>query len=141
MSMFLKRIPIRNFILFGVKEELILAKNLLKIYNKDNVINLVGRTTFPDLAAIINKMDLFISNDTGPMHLAALTGVPTVAIFGPTNERKWSPPGRFRAVTSNCTCRPCYYLSSMPECKDFACLNKITPEMVFQAVKEVLENR
>jgi ADP-heptose:LPS heptosyltransferase len=130
-----------RFFLFGIKEELILTEEMLKLYGRNNIVNLVGKTNFPEIAAVVGQMDLFISNDTGPMHLAALLGVPTVGIFGPTNEKKWSPPGVFKAVLSDCPCRPCYYLSSMPDCKDFICLGTLSSDTVYQAAMEMLEQK
>jgi ADP-heptose:LPS heptosyltransferase len=129
-----------RFFLFGVKEELHLCLQLLKLYGGEGADSLAGRTPFGRLAALIRGMDLFVSNDTGPMHLASLLGVPTVGIFGPTNEKKWSPPGRFRAVfTGRCACRPCNYLGRMKKCdRNFECLTGLAPETVFKAVLDVL---
>jgi ADP-heptose:LPS heptosyltransferase len=130
-----------QFFIFGDRSEAGLGKDLQALRPQCTVVNCAGRTTFPVLAAALKKMDLCVANDTGPMHCAALMGVPTVGIFGPTTEKKWSPPGRFRAVVADCTCRPCYYLSSMPECGDRICLRNVTADMVFDACMKVLENR
>lgn len=132
-----------RFFLFGVKEELNLAGDLLKLYGGSDAEILAGRTPFGEMAALVREMDLFLSNDTGPMHLAAMSGVPTVGIFGPTGEQKWTPPGPFRAVSAaDCPCRPCYYLSAMPECGNgFRCLEALGPETAFKAVAGLLEWR
>ena len=55
------------------------------------VINLSGKTTLPELAGIIANAKLFIGPDTGITHLAAATGIPVIAIYGPTNPVKWAP--------------------------------------------------
>jgi ADP-heptose:LPS heptosyltransferase len=129
-----------RFFLFGVKEELHLCAHLLKLYGGEGAVSLAGKTPFGELAALVRGMDLFVSNDTGPMHLASLLGVPTVGIFGPTDERKWSPPGRFRAVwMERCDCRPCNELGRMKKCdRNFECLAGLAPETAFKAVLGLL---
>ncbi len=128
------------YFLFGLPVERELAKKLIRLYGQENVFDITGQTPFPMLYGVIRKQDLFISNDTGPMHLSALVGTPTLGIFGPTTEKKWSPPGRFLAVTaSNCKCRPCYYLSAMPECDNLKCLKGILPEKVFKSAVTMME--
>ena len=53
--------------------------------------DLSGQTTLPELAAVLQSCDLFIGADSGVLHLAAATGVPVVAVFGPSNAAAWSP--------------------------------------------------
>jgi ADP-heptose:LPS heptosyltransferase len=127
-----------RYFLFGIKEELTEALELAERYKGNGIVNLVGRTTFPELAAWLSKMALVVSNDTGPMHLAALLGVPTVGIFGPTDHRKWTPPGRFTAVYDSLECRPCYYLSRMPACTHLDCLRRLAVEKVWAAAEALL---
>jgi len=66
------------------------------------VINLAGKTSLADLADIIKDAQLFIGPDTGTTHLAAATGTPTIAIYGPTNPIKWAP----WPVSYNCEKNP-----------------------------------
>jgi ADP-heptose:LPS heptosyltransferase len=128
-----------SYFLFGLASERGLADSLRGLYGGNNITDLTGLTPFPVLYGVLRGMGLFISNDTGPMHLAALCGVPTVGIFGPTSERKWAPPGRFRAVAADCPCRPCYYLSGMPDCRDLKCLEGLRPETVFEKIMHFTE--
>ncbi|MFH0918996.1 MAG: glycosyltransferase family 9 protein [Fibrobacterota bacterium] len=131
-----------TFFLIGTKEELTLARDLVNLYNRPGTtVNLAGKTPFALLAEVIRGLDLFISNDTGPMHLAALSGVPTLGIFGPTDERKWSPPGNFTALRSTLACRPCYYLSRMPACDHRRCLTDLRPETVVAAALKMAEGK
>lgn len=93
------------------------------------VLNLAGRTTLGGLAALIRLCRLFISNDTGPAHLAVALDTPSVTIFGPADRRRWAPlderrhPIAFQPVT----CSPCPHW----ECPlDHRCLRWLQPEQV-----------
>ncbi len=65
---------------------------------KQPAINLAGKTTLPELAELIRQARFFISNDSGPMHLAAAVGTPVLALFGPTDPRKIGPYGAGHTV-------------------------------------------
>jgi ADP-heptose:LPS heptosyltransferase len=89
-------------------------------------------------AALMKKCSLFISNDSGPMHMAAAVGVPTVAIFGPTNPVWVKPWGvKHRIVRLGLPCSPCFRYSPAPlKCAahiDFACLKDIDVDQVHKA--------
>src|SRR5690606_24439363 len=77
------------------------------------VIDRSGTTTLPQLATILSDSDRYSGADSGIMHLAAATGVPVVAIFGPSNAdawRPWTPGGRSIALISRVECSPCSYV-------------------------------
>jgi len=105
-----------------------------------DVANLAGETSVPETAAILQRSSVLVTNDTGPLHLATAVGTPVVAIFGPTNEKKWGPRGPRDVVITNenCDCRPCYYLSYMPDCEHRRCLAEIPASRVKDAVAGVL---
>ena len=63
-------------------------------------INLAGRLTLPEIAAFLARSRLFIGNDSGLMHLAAASGVPTLGLFGPTNAAAYAPVGRCAAAVA-----------------------------------------
>lgn len=94
------------------------------------VLNLCGQTTLPELGGWMRCMDLVISVDSGPMHVAAAVGRPVLALFGPTDPRRTAPWGSQHRVlvAPNCECRPC----DDPVCPrdDLACLRLISPEQV-----------
>jgi heptosyltransferase-2 len=76
-------------------------------------------------------MDVFVSNDSGAMHLAAALGRPVVAIFGPTDERATRPLGDHTVVTAPVFCRPCM----LRDCPiDHRCMKRISVDEVFEAV-------
>lgn len=73
------------------------------------ILDFVGRTSVGSLAAVLERADVLITNDTGPMHLAAAVGTPTVALFGSTNPTWTRPYGDGHRVLSHpMDCQPCY---------------------------------
>jgi ADP-heptose:LPS heptosyltransferase len=92
---------------------------------------LTGQTTLPQLLGLISLADLFISNDTGPMHLANALRVPVVAIFGPTDPAVTGPFEQpARVVKHDVPCWPCFYR----KCPyDHRCMTTIPVEEVFLA--------
>ncbi len=97
---------------------------------------LSGRTTVRRLMALIKQCRLFITNDTGPMHIATAFGVPTVAIFGPTDPLTTSPFGSgHELVRHPVDCSPCL----LRECPiDHRCMQGISVEMVHAAAMRQL---
>jgi heptosyltransferase-3 len=59
-----------------------------------DAVDLVGKLSLPEAAACLDRMALFVGNDSGLMHLAAATGVPTLGLFGPTPAAEYAPVGR-----------------------------------------------
>jgi lipopolysaccharide heptosyltransferase II len=106
----------------------------------DGAVSLVGATTVRETIELLREAAVVVSNDSGPMHLAAAVGVPVVAIFGPTNPVKWRPwTDRAEVVTApECSCAPCYYLSAMPNCDGHGCLGQISVSSVTDAVDRLL---
>jgi len=94
-------------------------------------IVLSGRTTIRELMAVIKRCSLFITNDTGPMHIAAAFGVPVVAVFGPTDSRATAPFGNEHSVVRHpVECAPCL----LRECPiDHRCMTRVTVDDVFSA--------
>jgi len=78
------------------------------------------------LAAILQQSALYVGNDSGISHLAAAVGIPTIAIFGPTDPRIWAPRGRFvRVLSTHTSCAPCT-LEMRQRCTQKHCLQEIT---------------
>lgn len=91
--------------------------------------DLAGRYAVPEAGGLIQGMDLLITNDSGPMHMAAACGVPVVAVFGPTNADSTGPSGKVHEViTADVPCRPCFSRSCARG--DLVCLTEISPEQV-----------
>jgi heptosyltransferase-2 len=99
------------------------------------VVNLTGRTSLGALVGLMSRMSVFVSNDSGAMHLAAATGCPVVAVFGPTDERATRPLGQHTVITAPVFCRPCM----LRDCPiDHRCMKRIQPATVAAAARAAL---
>ena len=105
---------------------------------REKPINWVGDTTLKELMAVIGRCQAFLTNDSGPLHIAVALRVPTVAIFGPTTrELGFFPYGSGHIVIEkDLPCRPCS-LHGARKCplEHFQCMKLITPDEVYDAVK------
>ena len=105
----------------------------------EHCLNLCGRTSLPEMIEWVRRGDLLITNDTGPMHVAAALGKPMVALFGPTEPRRTGPYGNLQAVLRvELSCSPCL----SPRCTSVRpqeCLRAISPEAVLARVRERLQ--
>jgi len=100
------------------------------------VFDLVGRTPLGPLVALAARAAVFVSNDSGAMHVAAAAGRPVVAIFGPTNERATGPLGAHDVITESVFCRPCM----LRDCPiDHRCMTRITVDRVADVVLRRLD--
>ena len=131
------------FLLFGGPEEKELRKAVMSSVRNAKVVLPVEAVSVRQASSLMTKCRLFISNDSGPMHMAAAAQVPTVAIFGPTNPawvRPWGVP--HRVVRTCISCSPCFRYSPKPlACgsgRDFACLQEISVEQVYSACAELM---
>ena len=99
---------------------------------------LVGKTSLLTLAAVLKRCKILVTNDTGPMHVAAAVGTPTVALFGSTTPAWTRPFGRGHEVFyHHVECSPCFQ-KTCPI--GYVCLHEISMEEVFQTVQRRLEN-
>ncbi|MFB0517758.1 MAG: lipopolysaccharide heptosyltransferase II [Acidobacteriota bacterium] len=122
-------------VIVGSARERDIASQMTKIM-KSTPIVLTGNTTLQELIAVISLCQLFISNDSGPMHLAAALKVPTIGIFGPTDERITAPWGEGHAVVSRqIDCRPCQLVTCTA---DHQCMKAITVEEVYSVAQQKL---
>ncbi|MCQ9205342.1 MAG: lipopolysaccharide heptosyltransferase II [Omnitrophica bacterium] len=96
-----------------------------------------GETTLKELAVLLKNTDLFISNDSGPAHLAASLGVKTLVIFGPTSDLITAPRGKFvKIIKKDVNCKiPCYNA----KCPNNVCMKNISVSDVFVVAKETLD--
>ena len=105
------------------------------------VENLCGKTNLMELAALYGQLDLLISVDTGGAHIAAVTGVPLVVMFGCTSPRRWHPISDNAAVfTSHEPCCPCSYRET--DCPSYPqpnCLYHVRPDVVLAECIRFLE--
>ncbi len=107
----------------------------------DKIINLCGKTTLRKLASLYEKLDLVISGDSGPLHLAAAVKTNYIALFGPTDPNCTKPktdtPGYVLFKNKECSV-PCFKKICH---KDNQCLNKLTPQKVAQLTLDILNTK
>ncbi len=101
-----------------------------------STIDIAGKTGIKDLAAIIQKCSLFITGDTGPLHIAAAVGTPTLSLFGPTDRQVNAPLGdQHASFLSSVPCREC----RKRKCNHFICMARIEPLEVYQEATKLLQ--
>lgn len=135
-----------SVLLLGSEEERPVAGAVFqRVVRKDKIMNLAGALSLEESMAFLSECTVLVANDGGPLHLAVFLGISTVSLFGPTDERVYGPyctEGNRRkhaVITKETGCRPCYAAFRMKECTEYyRCLEGITPEEVFVAVKRVL---
>jgi ADP-heptose:LPS heptosyltransferase len=106
--------------------------------NIPRAIPIYGQLNIHQLAALQKKMRLLITNDTGPMHLAAAVGTPILAIFGPTDPSLCGPifASSYEIIALKPTCTPCL----KKRCREPFCLLQITSDHIFQKALSFLRN-
>ena len=96
----------------------------------------VGRTSLPQLAALLARARVVVSGDTGALHVAVALGRPVVGLYGPTSPVLSGPYGaQHRVLWDQPACGPCH---RRPTCSAFDCMRALTPARVAQAVEESL---
>ncbi|MEA2104373.1 MAG: lipopolysaccharide heptosyltransferase II [Candidatus Cloacimonadota bacterium] len=129
-----------DVILIGNKNEITLSQ---RISNEceHQLIDLTGKTDLQELFDIINQADLFISGDTGPMHIAAALQKPQIAIFGSTHPNLGFSPINENAIIMqrDLECRPCS-LHGSAKCpkKHFKCMKDLKPDEIFAQIQTIL---
>ena len=105
-----------------------------------HLIDLVGRLTVKQTASVLGRCDLFVGNDSGPMHLAAAVGTPVVAAFGPSDACTYHPWGvPYRIVQMDVDCRPSDFVNCVHA--ENLCMIGIRPEQMVEACLEMLDSR
>ncbi len=100
-----------------------------------NVINLAAATNLRELIALIEQCTVFLTNDSGPMHIAAALKTPLVTLFGSTNEIATGPYGHGEIIHKHVECSPCYKRTCPI---DFRCMTRITTDEVYTALTRYL---
>jgi heptosyltransferase-2 len=127
-----------QILLVGSKEELEVSRQVVnRMHNKPIV--LTGQTDVAEVVAVLSIADLLITNDTGPAHIAAALGRPTLVIFGPTNPLTTRPFSPFAEIIRHPPdCAPCM----LRDCPiDHRCMTAITPDEVFSHAQALLSNK
>jgi heptosyltransferase-2 len=124
-----------QWILFGTKNDVAVGEQIAAAIG-DHCVNRIGQTTLDQLIDELRRCRLLLTNDTGTMHLAALLGVPVVAIFGSTEPRLTGPLGDGHTILRHhVECSPCF----LRECPiDFRCMKAVSADEVAGAVLTML---
>ena len=137
----LKNYPAK-IIFFGTKNDFAEAELMKNDLSSPDVLNVSGKTSLGQLAAMISECDLFISNDCGPMHMACALGVKTVSLFGPVDDKVYGPIGgklRHQVAAGNIACRPCYADFRKPLCGDPRCMREVMVDQVYKLIEGLNE--
>lgn len=124
-----------SVVILGAKGEEELGRSVAARLTAPSVV-LSGQTNIRELMAATQRCTLLLTNDTGPMHIAAAFGVPVVAVFGPTDWKTTAPYGQEQGIVRQpVDCAPCL----LRECPiDHRCMTGVTVDMVFQAAEKLL---
>jgi heptosyltransferase II len=121
--------------IIGSEKERSIAERVQSLMTA-RVVVLNGRTRLETLIGVVSESSLVLTNDSGPMHIAAALGIPTVAVFGPTEHFATAPYGpRARLVREPVDCSPCM----LRDCPiDHRCMTRVSTAAVIKAARELL---
>ncbi|RJP80617.1 MAG: glycosyltransferase family 9 protein [Candidatus Zixiibacteriota bacterium] len=126
-------------VLFGAPDEVLYVNQAVSMMREDPV-NLAGRTSLHEYIAVISRLNLFITNDSGPLHLAYAARVPTISFYGPESPRRYGPLGDLhRPLYKDLDCSPCVFFKTLKKirCKREAeCMRRITVDEVMAHVED-----
>jgi len=128
--------PVKIF-LVGGKDEYELSNKILEAVNDNRVINLTGKLTLAELAYLLKRSQLFIGNDSGPMHIASACGTKVIGLYGPTDPERFGPyGGNCIALRMEDKCPPC----AKDKCKfkNYRCVDQISVDDVVNVIKDLL---
>jgi len=117
--------------------------DMLASIGSPRCFSLAGLTKLEDLPALYSLASVMVSNDSGPSHFSAATGLSTIVLFGPEIPRLYQPLGNSRAIYAGLACSPCVSASNHRKtaCKDNVCMRAISVDEVFNVVSDVLDGR
>ena len=137
----LKRFCNAQIIITGCDSESRLSKRILKYACFDS-IDLCGKTTIGQLAALYKVCSLVIASDTGPLHLAAAVGTPVIGLYGGYSDinhtRPWTEESKYKVMGSNFNCSPCRFDKRRKICLRAECMREIKPQEVLNMAKELI---
>jgi ADP-heptose:LPS heptosyltransferase len=134
----LSRPGVRCVLIGGPGDRAHVDKFQAELSDPEKVVNLAGRISIPELVALMQMADLYLGNDSGPLHFAACVGLPILAMFGPESPAVYGPPVTPRNTVLHRAeaCGPCLnvYTDKHSRCGDNICLKRIVPEQVLDVL-------
>ena len=123
--------------LMGSARERVVCEDVARL--APGAVDIAGETTLTELAALVRRSSICVTNDSGPMHLAVALGRPVVSVFGPTDPVWIGPYGRDDAVLrAGIPCSPCY-LRALSRCRyEHACMTEVSAEAVIAHMERML---
>jgi ADP-heptose:LPS heptosyltransferase len=132
-----------SFVLTGSSKESGINGTIMEGLNIP-VLNLAGQTTIPELGALLKEMDLAISIDSSPAHIAAAVGTPLIVLWGPAIETHTKPRSLnspVAVINKHLPCSPCYETPRKENCRNNICMQAIQVDEVVEAAIKLLEPR
>ncbi len=137
--------PDCKLVLIGVKSEASYTssiQNLVRAPHRDSVTDLAGKLSLGALFALLERAELLITNDTGPMHFSFALRKKTVTLWGPAHPDQYGDPENSISIYKNVYCSPCVHEFDIPPCKgDNQCMKSIAVEDVLEAVRNALDKK
>jgi ADP-heptose:LPS heptosyltransferase len=131
-----------NVVLVGGADEIEIGDRIMSALNRPaGVGSVIGELSLAALTALLSRCALYVGNDSGPKHIAAAVGIPTVGIHsGTVDPTEWGPMGpQAVAIARQMSCSPCY-LNRLSDCvRGLACIRQIDPAVVFAACCKFLQ--
>lgn len=128
-------LPLRTVIV-GSKGDMNSAREVVAL-SKGKAVSLAGKTDMRELIEVMRGARFVVSNDSGPMHIAAALGIPVFAIFGPTDPVRTGPYGKGHTILrEDIPCAPCFRRT----CDDLKCMEGLSVERVYEVIKRKLAN-
>jgi len=132
-----------NVALIGGKGDVEIAKEIhdkLTETDRKHLTNVTGKLTIQQSTALMKRCDIMITTDSGPLHMAATTNVPLIALFGPTDPNRFAP-SHAHVITTKILCVPCYTAQGThASCNNRICMNLIEVKDVLKKINEINKN-
>lgn len=126
-------LPFKSVIV-GSRSDAAIANEIVAL-SEGKAVSLTGKTSLKELIGIMRGSRFVVSNDSGPMHIAAALGVTVFAVFGPTDPLRTGPHGKGHAIIkADVSCAPCF----KKICGDLKCMQSLTVEKVYREIKSKL---
>ena len=124
----------------GATHERAQAEKLAAQCLSDRCVSIAGFLALADLPGLFSFATVMVTNDSGPAHFAAASGLPTIVLFGPETPNLYRPLGNSTTIYAGLACSPCVSVSNHRKsaCSDNVCMRAISVDQVFKAVQAVL---
>ncbi|HME20359.1 MAG TPA: glycosyltransferase family 9 protein [Acetobacteraceae bacterium] len=125
----------------GALDEEAQAEQLRGSVGHERIVNFAGKVKLSELPVLYTLAHLMVTNDSGPAHFSAVTGMPTIVLYGPETPALYGSLGNSEAIFAGLACSPCVSATNHRKtaCRDPVCMRAIAPEQVLVSVARVLD--